>query len=50
LVSRTFVSAAPGDTLGELAEHLAPADVGSTFVLEFDRLTGIVTSRDSFGR
>jgi CBS domain-containing protein len=45
-VSRTFVSAAPEDTLGELAEHLAAADAGSALVLEFGRLTGILTSRD----
>jgi CBS domain-containing protein len=43
---RTFVTAAPEDTLGELAEHLAEADVGSALVLEFGRLTGILTSRD----
>jgi CBS domain-containing protein len=46
LMSPTFVSAAPEDTLGELAEHLAEADVGSALVLEFGRLTGILTSRD----
>lgn len=46
LMSRTFVAAAPEDTLGELAEHLAEADAGSALVLEFGRLTGILTSRD----
>jgi CBS domain-containing protein len=46
LMSRTFVAAAPEDTLGELAEHLAAADAGSALVLEFGRLTGILTSRD----
>ena len=46
LMARTFVTAAPEDTLGELAEHLAAADTGSALVLEFDRLTGILTSRD----
>jgi CBS domain-containing protein len=46
LMSRAFVSAAPEDTLGELAEHLAAADAGSALVLEFGRLTGILTSRD----
>jgi CBS domain-containing protein len=46
LMSRTFVSAAPEDTLGELAEHLAAADAGSALVVEFGRLTGILTSRD----
>jgi CBS domain-containing protein len=43
---RKFVTAAPEDTLGELAEHLAAADSGSALVLEFGRLTGILTSRD----
>ena len=46
LMARTFVTAAPEDTLGELAEHLAEADAGSALVLEFGRLTGILTSRD----
>jgi CBS domain-containing protein len=46
LMSPGFVSAAPEDTLGELAEHLAAADAGSALVLEFGRLTGILTSRD----
>ena len=46
LMARTFVTAAPEDTLGELAEHLAAADAGSALVLEFGRLTGILTSRD----
>jgi CBS domain-containing protein len=43
---RRFVSAAPEDTLGELAERLAAADAGSAVVVEFGRLTGILTSRD----
>jgi CBS domain-containing protein len=46
LMSRRFVSAAPEDTLGELAERLAAADAGSALVVEFGRLTGILTSRD----
>lgn len=46
LMSRRFVSAAPEDTLGELAERLAEADAGSALVVEFGRLTGILTSRD----
>jgi CBS domain-containing protein len=46
MMARTFVSVAPEDTLGELAERLADADAGSALVLEFGRLTGIVTSRD----
>jgi CBS domain-containing protein len=46
VMARKFVTAAPEDTLGELAEHLAAADAGSALVVEFGRLTGILTSRD----
>ncbi len=46
VMSRRFVSAAPEDTLGELAERLAAADAGSALVIEFGRLIGILTSRD----
>jgi CBS domain-containing protein len=46
VMSRSFLSAAPEDTLGELAERLADADAGSALVVEYGRLTGIVTSRD----
>jgi CBS domain-containing protein len=43
---RSFVTAEPEDTLGELAERLAAADAGSALVVEYGRLIGIVTSRD----
>jgi CBS domain-containing protein len=46
VMTRHFVTVAPEDTLGELAEHLAAADAGSALVVEFGRLTGILTSRD----
>ena len=46
VMSRHFLSAAPEDTLGELAERLAKADAGSALVVEYGRLTGILTSRD----
>src|SRR5262249_7494087 len=46
MMARTFVAAAPEDTLRELAERLAAADAGSALVLEYGRLTGILTSRD----
>jgi len=46
VMARRFVTAEPEDTLGELAEHLAAADAGSALVVEFGRLTGILTSRD----
>jgi CBS domain-containing protein len=46
VMARRFVTAAPEDTLGELAERLAAADAGSALVVEYGRLTGILTSRD----
>jgi CBS domain-containing protein len=46
VLSRDFLSVAPEDTLGELAERLAEADAGSALVVEYGRLTGILTSRD----
>ncbi|HEY7017848.1 MAG TPA: CBS domain-containing protein [Gaiellaceae bacterium] len=46
IMVRSFVSAAPEDTLGELAERLAAADAGSALVVEYGRLIGIITSRD----
>ena len=46
VMMRRFVSAEPEDTLGELAERLAAADAGSALVVEYGRLTGILTSRD----
>jgi CBS domain-containing protein len=46
VMSPGFISAAPEDTLGKLAESLVRADAGSALVLEFGRLTGILTSRD----
>ena len=46
VMSRQFLSVAPEDTLGELAERLAEADAGSALVVEYGRLTGILTSRD----
>jgi CBS domain-containing protein len=46
VMSRTFVSAAPEDTLGETAEKMAALDAGSALVVDFGRLSGILTSRD----
>jgi CBS domain-containing protein len=46
VMRRTFVAAAPEDTIGETAEKLGEANVGSALVLDFGRLIGIVTSRD----
>jgi CBS domain-containing protein len=46
LMSRRFLAVAPEDTLGEVAEKLAAANAGSALVLEYGRVTGILTSRD----
>lgn len=41
-----FVEAAPEDTLGEVADRLTVANVGSAVVRDFGRLIGIITERD----
>jgi CBS domain-containing protein len=46
VMTRSFLAVAPEDTLGEVAERMAAADVGSALVAEYGRLTGILTSRD----
>jgi CBS domain-containing protein len=46
VMTRSFLSVAPEDTLGEVAERMAEADTGSALVAEHGRLTGILTSRD----
>jgi CBS domain-containing protein len=46
VMRRSFVTAEPEDTIGEVAEKLAKADVGSALVVEYGRLIGILTSRD----
>jgi CBS domain-containing protein len=46
LMSRDVIAVAPEDTLGEAAERMAAADVGSAVVLEYGRLIGILTERD----
>lgn len=46
LMTRAFLTVAPEDTLGEVAEKMAGADMGSALVVEFGRLIGILTSRD----
>ena len=37
---------APEDTLGEVAEKMRAADLGSALVADYGRLIGILTSRD----
>jgi CBS domain-containing protein len=46
LMTRRFVAAAPEDTLGEVAEKMDAAGLGSALVVEYGRLIGILTSRD----
>ena len=46
LMSTEFVTVAPEDTLGELAEKLRANETGAALVVDFGRLVGIVTSRD----
>jgi CBS domain-containing protein len=46
VMSRTFVTVAPDDTIGEAAEKMAEQDIGSALVVDFGTLVGILTSRD----
>ena len=46
VMTHSFLSVAPEDTLGEVAERMAAADTGSVLVDEYGRLIGILTSRD----
>ena len=41
-----FVSAAPEDTLGEIAQTMVEAKTGAVAVLDFGRLVGVLTERD----
>jgi CBS domain-containing protein len=45
-MSREVLSVAPEDTIGEAAQLMADANVGSSVVLEHGRLIGILTERD----
>jgi CBS domain-containing protein len=46
-VMRTeFITVAPEDTLGEVAEKMTALNVGSVVVKDFGRLIGILTERD----
>jgi CBS domain-containing protein len=46
LMSRDVLGVSPEDTLGEAAERMAGAGVGSVVVLDHGRLVGILTDRD----
>jgi CBS domain-containing protein len=42
----TFITVAPEDTLGEVAEKMMSQNVGAVVVKDFGRLIGILTERD----
>ena len=46
LMTRDLVTAAPEDTLGEVATKMVERGVGSAVVSDFGRLIGILTERD----
>ena len=46
VMRRNFITVAPEDTLGEVAERMVGIGTGSAVVKDFGRLIGIVTERD----
>jgi CBS domain-containing protein len=46
VMRRDFITVAPEDTLGEVAEQMVHVNTGSAVVKDFGRLIGIVTERD----
>ena len=46
VMTHSFLTVGPEDTLGDVAERMAEADTGSALVAEYGRLIGILTSRD----
>jgi CBS domain-containing protein len=46
VMRREFITVAPEDTLGEVAEKMVDLNVGSVVVKDFGRLIGILTERD----
>jgi CBS domain-containing protein len=46
VVSPTFITVAPEDTLGEVAERMTHQNTGAVVVKDFGRLIGILTERD----
>ena len=46
IVKPTFITVAPEDTLGEVAERMRAQNVGAVVVKDFGRLIGILTERD----
>jgi CBS domain-containing protein len=46
VMRRDFITVAPEDTLGEVAQKMVDVGTGSAVVRDFGRLIGIVTERD----
>ena len=46
ICSPTFITVAPEDTLGEVAERMSAQNVGAVIVKDFGRLIGVLTERD----
>ena len=46
VVKPNFITVAPEDTLGEVAEKMNAQNVGAVIVKDYGRLIGILTSRD----
>jgi CBS domain-containing protein len=46
IVKPDFLTVAPEDTLGEVAEQMTRKNVGAVIVKDFGRLIGILTERD----
>ena len=46
VMRREFITVAPEDTLGEVAERMSAKNVGAVVVKDFGRLIGVLTERD----
>ena len=46
IVKPDFITVAPEDTLGEVAERMSAKNVGAVVVKDFGRLIGVLTERD----
>src|SRR5919108_6006880 len=46
VVKPNFITVAPEDTLGEVAERMTQANVGAVVVKDYGRMIGILTERD----
>lgn len=46
IVKPSFITVAPEDTLGEVAERMTAENVGAVIVKDYGRMIGILTERD----